>query len=221
MGYKSILKSAVAASDKAAREAKQRERQDLKEIEKMQRKIATVNEKIRKVIQALEDIYAKGKIDEDQYKKLKQRESDISLDLIAIAKTPGISLAKRYITGAIDKDEFEKIQKDLLPPDLFEERRIIYESIGNIEKELKEFRDNCKNDKENECRFCGKEKSLFSPLKIEDGLRLCGKCKSRLLNLQNYKGFSGNYFTVSPMKITFSDVDDGIKMDIELRQELL
>lgn len=221
MGYKSILRSAISASDRASKEAERKERQGLREQERIQRRITKVNETMRKVIQALEDIYAKGKIGKDQYEKLKQRESDISLELIVVAKNPGISLAKRYITGAIDKDEFEKIQKDLLPPELFEEKRIINESINNVEKELKKFRENCKNEKENQCQFCSKEKSLFTPLKIEDRLRLCGKCRSWLLNTQNYKGFSGNYFTVSPMKITFSDIDNGIKVDINLKNELL
>ncbi len=178
MGYKSILRSAISASDRAAKQAERKERQELREQERIQRKITKVNEAMEKVIQALEDIYAKGKIDKARHGELKKRKSDISLELIVIAKTPGISLAKRYITGAIDKDEFEKIQKDLFPPELFEEKRIINESISNIEKELKKFRESCKNNKENECQYCGKEKSLFNPLKIEDGLRLCGKCRS-------------------------------------------
>ena len=221
MGYKSILRSTISTSNKAVKEAERRERRELKETERTQRKIAKIDEKMKKVIQALEDIYAKGKIDRDQYEKFKQRESDISLDLIVIAKTPGISLAKRYITGAIDKDEFNKIQKDLLPLELFEEKTIINESISNIEKELKKFRENCKNNKENECQYCGKKRSFFNPLKIEDGLKLCGKCRSWLLNVQNYKGFSGNYFTVSPLKITFSNIDNGIKADVNLKNELL
>ncbi len=221
MGYKSILRSAISASNRAVKEAERREGQEQREIEKMQRKIVRVDEKMKKVTQALDDIYARGKIDKKKYEELKKRKFDISLELIVIAKTPGVSLAKRYMTGVINKDEFEKVQKDLLPPELFEEKRIINESISNIEKELKKFRENCKNDKENQCQYCSKEKSLFSPLKIEDGLRLCGKCRSWLLNTQNYRGFSGNYFTVSPMKITFSDINNSIRVEVKLKNELL
>ena len=216
-----MLNSAVGASNRAERESEKNRKKELKEIEETQKKLTMVNEKMRKVVQALEDIYASGKINEDRYKKLKQREAEISIDLIAIAKTPGISLAKRYITGAIEKDEFEKIQKALLPEELFEEKRIISESINDLENELKDFRNNCKNNDEDGCQFCGKKKSFLSPIKIEDGLKLCGKCKSQLLNIQNYKGFSGNYFTVEPTKITFSNIDNSIKVDVNLKNELL
>ena len=221
MGYRSIIRSSMSAYNRAARESEKEERRELRETERIQRKTARVDEKMVKVTQALDDIYAKGKIDKNRYEELKKRKFDISLELIVIAKTPGFSLAKRYMTGAINKDEFGRVQKYLLPPELFEEKRNIKESVNNIEKELKKFRDNCKNEKENQCQYCGKEKSLFNPIKIEDGLRLCGKCRSWLLNVQNYKGFLGNYFTVSPMRITFSDIDNGIEVDANLKNELL
>lgn len=219
MGYKKILRYGLSTVKKVADEAEREEKRKAREEERIQRKIKKINERMITITQALEDLYAKGKIGEDKFKELLQRKDDISLDLLVIGKTPGVSLAKRYITGKIDKHEFEKIKKDILPFDLFEEKKIIQEEFDNTKKELRSFRENCKKDVENECQSCGKKKSFLDSLKIEDGLKLCRKCRSQLLNLQNYKGFQGKYFEVHPLRIIFDDIDKGL--EVNLRKDLL
>lgn len=207
MGYKSTLRSISAASNRAAREAERRRRQEEKEQKRLQKKVAGINEKMDKILLALDGIYASGKIDKNSYQKLKLRQSDIGLDLIALAKTPGVTLAKRYITGKIDKDEFESMQKDLLPAELFEEKENIKKATGAITKELEKFRKDCKEAIVDTCQHCGTKKAFLRPIKTEDGLQLCGGCRSKLLKIQKYKGFSGKYLTVAPIRVKFTDAD--------------
>jgi len=207
MGYKSTLRSISAASNRAAREAERKRRQKEKELERLQKKIIGLNEKMEKVLHALDGIYASGKINKDEYEKLKSRKSDIGLELLAIAKTPGVTLAKRYLTGKIDKDEFKNMQKDLLPGELFEEKEKIKKDADEIIKKIKKFNKDCKEATEDVCQHCGTKKAFLRPIKIEDGLQLCGGCKLKLLKIQKYKGFSGKYLTIAPIRVRFADAD--------------
>jgi hypothetical protein len=73
--------------------------------ERLNKKLAAHKEKLTKILQELEDVYAKGKVTKDEYTNLKNRASDISLENVIVGKQPFITLAKRYITGKIDKNQ--------------------------------------------------------------------------------------------------------------------
>ena len=95
MGYKSTLRSISAVTNKAAKEAERKRKKELREQERLTKKISRLEERIEKTYQVLDDQYAKGKIGKNEYLELKRRKKDISLELFALAKTPGTSLAKR------------------------------------------------------------------------------------------------------------------------------
>jgi hypothetical protein len=219
MGYKSVVRSAVSSYNKSVREKERQQRIEARELERLQKKVNNAYEKLKKICNALEDEYAKGKIGKKEYKELKNRESEITIDLVVVGKSPFISLAKRYITGKIDSKEFEEIQKDILPTELLEERQLINEGYEEALNKLKEFRNSCKDTAEDECQKCNSKKTFFSGLKVLDSLRLCKKCRAELLKLQFYE-FSGDYFVVDTKQLSFSDVDDKIKLAVNLRQEL-
>ena len=120
MGYKSIMRSGIAIVNKSIKEGERAERQQQRETDKMLKKIEAVKEKIQKIKNELENQYAQGKIDKEQFEKFKLRENEISIDMVVIGKTPMITLAKRYVTGKIDKDEFERIIAVILPSDFIE-----------------------------------------------------------------------------------------------------
>ncbi len=141
--------------------------------------------------------------------------------MIILGKAPVISLAKRYITGEVNKLEFEKILKDLVPQDLFTEKENIKINIDKINKEISEFREKCKNKIDNHCQHCGKKKSLFGPLSNECGFLLCKNCKTKLLDSLRFKGFLGKYFVVDPQGFTLADFDKGIKLNIKIKEEYL
>ncbi len=221
MGYKSVIRSAVSASNQISREAERAKKQQAREAERKQKKIAAVEEKMQKICQALEDLYAKGKIDKEKYNELAERKNDIGLDFIIIGKTPAVSLSKRYITGQINKDEFESIKNDLLPSDLIEEKNKIKSETDNAIKKLEEFYKNIKGKANGNCQNCGKKKGFLSPIKNVDGFELCGGYKSELSNLKNYKGFNGSYYTVQPATISQDDIKNGFKVEVKFNHDLL
>jgi hypothetical protein len=205
MGYKSILRTVNASANRSIKEYEKKRRQEEREVERASKKIAKIKEKMEKIVESLNDQLAKGKIDNASYTKLLKRKNDIGLDLIVFGKTPAVAAAKRYICGKIEKDEFEKICSSIVPPNIIEEQLEIKNAYQKLLDEISKFKKSCNQNHTNVCQKCGKEKSLFNPLKTVEHLILCGKCKRELNQLINFKGVTGEYFFVEPQKILISD----------------
>ena len=208
MGYKSTLRSIQSASNAAARESEREQRKLQREHEKIENKITKIEEKRTRITEALNDFFARGKINKETYLKLLERENDITLDLLVFGKSAAVSAAKRYICGKIEKDEFEELCNSFIPSDVFKEKQKIIDEYNNLVEAIKNFKNQCDHKIENECRKCGKRKGLFSPISDIDGLKLCGKCKRELNSLLNYKGFDGIYFYVSSCVIPLNKIED-------------
>jgi hypothetical protein len=220
MGYKSIINSMQSAANAAAKESEREERKLQKEQERIERNLKKIEEKKEKIIIALNDLLANGKIDKEKYKELCKRKSEISTDLIVFGKSAAVSLCKRYVCGKIDKDEFKEICSDLISPDIINEKQEIINEYKNQLNKIKEFKNECKINSEQECQRCGKKKSLFNPIKEIDGLKLCGKCKQDLQSLLNFKEYNGEYFYVESHKILFDDIENP-KLIINIHSEYL
>jgi len=54
--------------------------------------MAAANERLEKVFLTLDEKYSSGKINKEQYEKLKERKKDITIDFIVVAK-PGRDFA--------------------------------------------------------------------------------------------------------------------------------
>jgi len=221
MGYKSLIRSGISYSNRILKENEIQQRQQIRMNERLQKKINNTNEKLGKIYLALDDEYAKGKIDKKLYEEFTSRKQDITVDLLALGKAPFVSLAKRYITGKISRNEYMDILKSIIPNDYFEEKEKIFHDLEKAKNNLKLFHDNCNITVENECQKCGKKKSIFSVLKIRDSLILCSKCIYNLETLKKYKGFNGNYFNVEPVKLELNENENKNKINISFNLDLL
>ncbi len=207
MGYKSTLRSISAVTNKAAKEAERKRKKELREQERLTKKISRLEERIEKTYQVLDDQYAKGKIGKNEYLELKRRKKDISLELFALAKTPGTSLAKRYLTGKISKSEFDEIQKEILPKEVFIEKEEIAREFDTLITGVKKIISSSKKNKnEKICWHCSKESSFFNLVRQVGKIRLCRKCSSKLHRLLQYGGYRGKYFFTEPQEIDIEDV---------------
>ncbi len=222
MGYKSVINSAVSAANKAAKEAERKHRREARVIERREKKISKTNEYMEKIYNALEDEYAKGKIDKNKFVELKERKIDICMEYIIIGKSPFINLAKRYITGKIEHDEFDQISRDILPPEMFEEKNIIANETNEKMEAMKIFRSECKDNVEGQCQKCAKPKSFFSPLNSKCGLRLCKKCNKELNAIKHYGGYNGEYYNTASLDLIFENIDnEDFKIPVHFNSNLL
>lgn len=219
MGYKSVIRSMSAAANKAAREQDRALKRQQRQLEKLQQKMIQAEEKLNKIFMLLDDEYAKGKFSKDKYNNLKKRKIDITLDSVVIGKTPFISLAKRYVTGKIDRKEFLEMQKDILPLDLLKEKKELKNRLIKFKEKLNDFRNNCNNIEEDKCQKCNSKKSFFNSIKKIENLTLCKKCRKSLAKLQKYPGFLGKYFRVEPMTVSFGQLDNDLIININLQEE--
>jgi len=216
MGYKSTLRTIDASLNKSIRENERENRRQLREDERLQKKMIKVQEKMEKILNALQDLYAKGKMTEDEYKQLQERQGDIKPTLIIFGKAPGVSLAKRYITGKIEKEEFEKIQNELLPSDLGEEEELILKIIGERQSEIQSFHDSCNSKEEKICQKCSKKGGFFSKIRPFRGKSLCSGCRSKIEDIHNFPGHSGVYFDVDAFEVV---AEDSTQIPVRLKNE--
>jgi hypothetical protein len=217
MGYKSTLKSLSAASNAAARESERNRKRLQREQERLDKKIAALEEKKAKITDSLNDQFAKGKIDKKRHEELLQREPEITFDLLIFGKSAATSAAKRYICGTIEKGEFESLCKSIIPTEVIEEKQEIADNYNKLIEDIKDFKNSCK-ERENECHKCGKKKGIFSPLSDVESVKLCGKCKREFKNLLNFKGVNGNYFYVAPHTISLNDIEKP-QLQINIQQD--
>lgn len=205
MGYKSTLRSLNSMANKAARERNRQINREQRLLEKLTKKASAIDAMLQKIYQELDDVYAKGKISNKEYAKLSKRKKDIGMELIVLTKTPGTSLAKRYITGKISKKEFEQIKKEILPTDLLNEKDEMFNEFDKLLKKAKAFKKITNKKKDNTvCWHCNSEGSFFNGIRRVEDVRLCRKCSSELRDLLKYKGFEGKYFTIEGFKLDYA-----------------
>jgi hypothetical protein len=232
MGYKSVLRSMGAASNRAAKERSRINRARQREIERVNRqlaayrerlnkKLAAHKEKLTKILQELEDVYAKGKVTKEEYTSLKSRASDIPLEYVIVGKQPFISLAKRYITGKIDKNEFDEVKKSILPSDFNAERENIGTKLKSLLENLEEFKNSCKEAQKGYCQKCGSKRKIFNWVSKYEGFSLCRKCRKLLTAMQLYPAFNGKYFTVDAKWFHLPDLNEKQVLSVNLRESLL
>jgi len=198
MGYKSVIRSMNAASNRAAREQDRLERARHREYERRLKKAQKIQEKQDAISAELKKTFAVGKIDKSQYNLLKLREKDIDLASLAVGGTPFVALAKRYITGKIEKQEFDTLSNDILPSDFVQERHIIENDIEEKQKAYKAFVAACSHCAG--CAYCGKS-GFFKFICEHKGKNLCFIHRRELKKLCTYS-HHGYYFTVEPQDIT-------------------
>ena len=219
MGYKSILRSAASAANAAQKEALRQKRAKLKIQEKLQRKMGKLDEKKEKIIDALQDEYAKGKITKEKYDQLLARKEDITVDLLVFGGTPGASAAKRYITGKIEKPEFERLSQEVVPDDVREEKKMMVEAFRECINRIEEFSKRSTKQEEGKCSQCGKG-GFLQFIRNDQGLLLCHRCRSLLKNITNFKGLSGKFYEMEPIKIDLSSIGS-IHPTLLIRSECL
>lgn len=197
MGYKSVLRSMNAASNRYDRERQKQANNLRKEYERQIKKIMALEDKKSKIMAELAKVYASGKLTSEQFDELSQREQHIGLDLIAIGGVPFITLAKRYVSGKIEKDEFERLCKHILPSDFVAEKEAIDKNFKDKLNKAKEFIDisTC----EDGCQHCGR-KGFFAFIKNYKGLNLCSKHRKELEAICMFQ-HNGYYFTVASIDV--------------------
>lgn len=216
MGWKGTIRSVIAANNRSIKEREREQKYLIKEQNKLNKKVQIIEERRDKIVQALKNDYAAGKINTDEYNSLFKRESDITYELLVFGKAAAVTLGKRYLCGKIDKKEFESLRDELVPADLYIERHIISSRIDLIKSSIKIFQDNCKNVIPINCMKCGKQKNFFRRLSNIDGLRLCSSCKKAYKNIKTFEGYNGNYLFVKPCL-----VNRDTEIDLTIKQEYL
>lgn len=218
MGYKSVLRSVNAAANKASRDAERESRRIQKEKERLNKKIAAIEQKMEKIVNALNDQLAKGKVTQEEYTNLLERKADIGLDLIVFGKMPAVSAAKRYICGKIEKEEFKNICSSIVPSEVEMERSEIKKEYDEILSKIEDFKKSCNSSSQDVCQKCGKKKSLLSPIKSVGDLNICGKCRKELRQLTDFRGFTGAYFFVDPHEIAIDGIDN-CQLEVNIHPE--
>lgn len=209
MGYKSTFRSFNAAMNRSARASQVRANQKRRELQKQQKQLQATYERAQrkstaaeakrsKPLQALNELYAAGKIDKKQFESLSKRDSEITIDLIIFGRGAGSKLSERYVTGKISSEEFESLKNEILGEPEAEKDRIIDDFKSRL-KLADDFVEKARsNKKDSECNYCGKSKKLFSPLFKENDFKLCMGCRSEFNKLKSYPGHIGQYYEVSP-----------------------
>lgn len=198
MGYKSFLRSMNAVANQAAKERDRVARIQRREYSRQLKAVDKIQEKQEAILAELKKTLATGKIDKLQYDLLKKREEDIDLARLAVGGAPFVSLAKRYITGKIEKQEFDSLAQDILPSDFLQELHKIENEMEEQQKAYKTFISTCQDC--NGCAYCGK-KGFFKFVREYKGKKLCFVHQQELESLCIYSHY-GYYFTVEPQDLT-------------------
>jgi len=205
MGYKSLIRTAVSAANQAQREAIRQQKARARMQERLQKKMGKINGKKEKIIDALQDEYAKGKLTRERYEELMLRQDDIPLDLLVFGGVPGTSAAKRYLTGKIEKSEFDRISEEVVPHSVRKERQQMIKDFLSFVEQIEDFVDNCTKKDKGLCWHCGKG-GLLRFISTMQGLTLCYRCRSRLKTVTEFKGLSGNYYEMEPLICSLSEI---------------
>ncbi len=187
------------------------------EENKLKEKADLIKSKKSEVINHLQELYAKGLISEKRYDKLLKRGDDINLDLIVFCKKAGIALAKRYIGGEINKKEYEKIFRKIMPKDVFDERQEILRMHSELFSNIKKF---TKNRKKRACQKCSKEKRWYSNIYRFENISLCKRCKNELEKLLKFKGYEGKYLYCKSRKFRLDEIKEK-KVEAIIRNQYL
>lgn len=215
MGWKGTLRTINSASNQIAKENERRVRKEERETEKYNKKLAKIEESKEKIKTALNNDYAAGKINDEEYVNLTKRMDDISDELIVFGKSAGVTLGKRYVCGKIDHDQFTQMSSEFIPAELYDEKNLILSEIKRKQENLMMFKDAC-NHLPDICQHCSQPKSFLKPLHKIDDFNLCGKCLRDYKNITEYKGFEGDYLIADPFSIS-----DTIYLSVAIRKELL
>ncbi|PCJ22005.1 MAG: hypothetical protein COA96_14995 [SAR86 cluster bacterium] len=214
MGYKGSMRSVVAASRAISREAERSRKATERGETQIRKKIDAINEKQNKVFDAVRELYAKGKITEEEYRELEKRKEDVQLDLIIFGKAAGVALGKRYICGKIDKKEFERIKDELLPVGYVDEKIGFEDALKHIKSDTESFKQRCSTEsEENICQKCGNKGSWFKKIHQYFELSLCGKCKSELKRIRTYPMFDGEYIAIESFIVGVGESNLRIKQE--------
>ncbi|MFN4247265.1 MAG: hypothetical protein ACK4EY_06055 [Flavipsychrobacter sp.] len=216
MGWKGTMRSVIAANNRSIKEREREQKQLIKEQNKFYKKVQIIEERRDKIIQALKNDYAAGKINSDEYDRLSLRISDITYELLVFGKAAAVTLGKRYLCGKIEKEEFESLRNELVPAPVYKEMETISYKVDLIKSSITAFKESCKNTITTNCMKCEKQKSFFRSLHIIDNLRLCSSCTRAYKNIKTFDGFNGIYLLVQPCLIN-SDTE----VDMIVRQEYL
>ena len=215
MGWKGTLRSINTEAKRVQRENERTDRQQTREEEKFQRKIQKIEEKREKVREALNNDYAAGKINKEQFTTFSERIGDITDELIVFGKAVGVTLGKRYVCGKIDKVEFENLRSAIVPHELYTEKDIVVLDIKKIQQNILDFKESCLSD-EGVCQKCNKLKGLLRPLHEVDAMILCGSCLREYKKSKQYNGFTGDYI-IAPL----CEVSENMTLSISIRKEYL
>lgn len=219
MGYKSFVRSAVAASNKAQREAQRQHNAHVRLQERLQKKIDKIEDKKEKIVDALQDEYAKGKITENRYSELMERKEDIPLDLLVFGGAPGVSAAKRYITGKIEERDFKKISNELVPIEVRQEAQEMVESFSDFVAQLEQFVNECEEREGKICWHCNRG-GFFRFVRFIQRLNLCYGCRAKLNALSAFKGIEGSYYEMQSVVFDLNDIKSS-KPKLLIRNECL
>lgn len=218
MGYKSYLRAQAAEQRRNLREMEKLQ----KEQDKINKKFLKVEEKKQNIIEALDNYYAKGKIDDNKFNKLKKREDDIEVDLIIFGKAAYISAAKRYMCGEIDSEEFKGLCQNTIPADIFEEKKQILSNFKDFINNANKFVQECNLQAKDQCQKCGQKATFFSiffnPLKEFSGLKLCKRCIKNFKSVFNYAGFNGEYYYTNSYLYSIEELDED-KLNVMIQQK--
>jgi uncharacterized membrane protein len=152
MGYKSVIRSVKSSVNKAVKEGQRQQKQQARVKERLSKKASVYDDKKESLVIALQREYASGKISQERFNELKNRENDIGLELLIFGQAAGIALGKRYICGKIDKPEFERIKREILPQGYFIERNMLAEGFTSRKKAIEVFKQGCRPVEEVELR---------------------------------------------------------------------
>jgi len=200
MGWKGVIRSIGAAHNQAVRERERENRRSVKEQGRLQKKLQNIADSRGKIALALNNDYAAGKIDRAEYEILSKRLSDVTDELLVFGKSAAVTLAKRYVCGKIDENQFAEMKSEFIPDQLEEEQRVISSQVNKKQEALRAFHEAC-TTKHDRCHKCSKEKGFFTPLYQTDGHFLCGKCREELNQIKYFAGFNGSYILAEPCYI--------------------
>lgn len=186
MGWKGNLRKISSVSNQISRESEKQFKRQEREQARQAKNEMQINSALEKPIKELKKLLASGKIDTEKYSKLLDRQKDIERELFVFPdiRTAMANLGARYLTGKIDKQEFD-ILRDQILGDLAEDRK----EFLKAEEKLSNLLPNLNKDlNENKCISCGKLGKLFCPLKSmtigtnykKITLNICNDCAKNL-----------------------------------------
>ena len=110
MGWKGTLRTLKASHNRSVRASERQARQEQKKFDNLSKKLQKIEDSREKVHMALKNDFAAGKLSKEEYDKLESRMDDVTDELLVFGKTPAVTLAKKYVCGKIDKEQFDVVR---------------------------------------------------------------------------------------------------------------